>query len=381
MAVNNPFIITSEYISPAYFCDREEETEILVSNILNGRNTVLISPRRMGKSGLIQHVFSQDPIKRAYRTFGVDLYAASTLSELVFFLGKTITDNLKSAGRKRMEEFFSLVKSLRPGFKIDQISGEIRFDLSLGEITRPKDSLEEIFFYLEQSKKPCVVAIDEFQQIAEFPEKNILELLRTHIQKCKKTYFIFAGSKRRMMDKIFHNPSEPFYMSSAPLFLDSIGKDPYRRFAERHFSNAGKEIEADCFDYAYDLFEGHTWYVQRILNELFAWTDKGGKATEKMATEVVDYIIKLSARGFEEQFSGISSSQKHLLIAVAKEGKARAVTSMGFVKKHALKSPSTVQSATRALYENETLSKEKNAYSITNRFFSLWINKQYSGAK
>ena len=107
---------------------------------------------------------------------------------------------------------------------------------------------------------------------------------------------------------------------------------------------------------------------------------QGGKATEKMATEVVDYNYKLSARGSKNS-SAVFLHHRSIFDCCrqGRESKGRYI--YGIRKETRPESPSTVQSAIRALYENETLSKEKNAYSITNRFFSLWINKQYSGAK
>ena len=122
MKPNNPFIITSEYLGPAYFCDRERESRELIENIRNGRNTVLISARRMGKSGLIAHVFDQAAIKESYRTFSVDLYSTTCLSEMVFLLAREIVDPLKSRGQKAMEGFWAVVKSLRPVFKLEPAS-------------------------------------------------------------------------------------------------------------------------------------------------------------------------------------------------------------------------------------------------------------------
>ena len=171
--IANPFIITGEYISKDYFCDRDFETGVITSNILNGRNTVLISPRRMGKTGLISHVLNQDEIKNNYRSFTIDLYSTSSLAEMVMMLSKEIIQKNKSKGEKTLTSFIQVVKSLRPGAKIDPVSGELKFDLSLGEITQPSNSIEEIFDYLEQQEQPCIVAIDEFQQIADYPEKNV----------------------------------------------------------------------------------------------------------------------------------------------------------------------------------------------------------------
>lgn len=221
------------------------------------------------------------------------------------------------------------------------------------------------------------MAIDEFQQIADYPEKNALALLRTHIQKIKNTWFIFSGSNRRMMEKLFNSPSEPFYQSCCPLYLGVIDKEEYYNFASKHFANDGRTISKECFDLIYNTFEGHTWYVQRILNELYAQI-KSSPITTDDVVYVLDYVTRLSARGFEEQFHSFSYNQKQLLIAIAKEGKANGITSMSFIKRHSLKSPSTVQSAAKALYDNEVITKEDDAYLIYNRLFALWIRKKYT---
>jgi len=373
----NPFIITADYCGPEYFCDRIEETRMLEENIRNGRNSALISTRRMGKSGLIAHTFNQEFVKSHFKTFSIDLYPTSSLQEMILLLAKEITTPFKSTGEKIFGSFLSIVRSLGPGFKTDPVTGQFVFDLSLGDIVRPQDSLEEIFDYLENSDTPCLVSIDEFQQIADYPEKNVIELLRTRVQKCKHTWFIFSGSDRRMMEKIFNNPSEPFYLSCSLLYLDAIKYDSYLPFAKRHFEEAGKKIDDDCFKAVYSMFDGHTWYVQRLLNELYAWTSPGETATADMLPDIVSYVVKTYARSFQEQMSNMPDAQKKLLLAVAKDGKSDKVTSMAFCKKHALKSPSTVQSALRVLHDKGVIRKEGDSYSIANRLLAIWIKMEY----
>lgn len=373
----NPFIITADYYGPEYFCDRQMETEALESNIVNGRNTVLISSRRMGKSGLIAHVFNREFVQSNFKSFSIDLYPTSSLSEMVLLLAKEITGQFKRKQEKILETFLGIVKSLRPGFKVDSVTGQFVFDLSLGEIVQPTESLEEIFQYLESSEIPCVVAMDEFQQIAEYPDKNVLELLRAHVQKCKHTWFIFAGSDRRMMEKLFNNPSEPFYMSCSPLYLDAIAYDKYLAFAKQHFEKNGKRLTDACFKRVYDLFEGHTWYVQRLMNELYAWTKPGEVADASMMENVLSFVIKTFARSFQEQMSNYPEAQKQLLIAIAKEGNAEQVTSVAFCKRHAMKSPSTVQSALRVLHDKGIVRKQDTTYSLTNRLFGIWLTTEY----
>ena len=373
----NPFIITADYYGPEYFCDRQDETEALESNIANGRNTVLISSRRMGKSGLIAHVFNRAFVKSNFKTFSIDLYPTSSLAELILLLAKEITGPLKSKGQSLLESFLGIVKSLRPGFKVDPVTGQFVFDLSLGEIVKPVDSLKEIFQYLEGSEVPCLVSMDEFQQIAEYPDNNVLELLRTYVQKCKHTWFIFAGSDRRMMEKLFNNPSEPFYMSCSPLYLDAIQYENYLAFARHHFEAAGKSLQEESFKQVYELFDGHTWYVQRLMNEMFAWTKPGEVADAQMASDALTFVIKTYARTFQEQMSSYPEAQKQLLIAIAKDGQAQQVTSVAFCKKHSMKSPSTVQSALRVLHDKGIVRKDGNTYSVTNRLLGIWLAKEY----
>ena len=373
----NPFIITADYYGPEYFCDRQAETEALESNIANGRNTVLISSRRMGKSGLIAHVFNRAIVKSNFKTFSIDLYPTSSLAEMILLLAKEITGPLKSKGQSLLESFLGIVKSLRPGFKVDPVTGQFVFDLSLGEIVKPVDSLKEIFQYLEGSEVPCLVSMDEFQQIAEYPDNNVLELLRTYVQKCKHTWFIFAGSDRRMMEKLFNNPSEPFYMSCSPLYLDAIQYENYLAFARHHFEAAGKSLQEESFKQVYELFDGHTWYVQRLMNEMFAWTKPGEVADAQMASDALTFVIKTYARTFQEQMSSYPEAQKQLLIAIAKDGQAQQVTSVAFCKKHSMKSPSTVQSALRVLHDKGIVRKDGNSYSVTNRLLGIWLAKEY----
>ena len=242
--VNNPFVV-GKYLSDKYFCDRSEETEFLRKQILNGRDVALISPRRIGKSGLIQHFFNQPDIQEKYYVFFVDIYATTSLAEFVYTFGKEIYEQLKPQAAVWKERFFQMVSSLRMGFKLDPITGNPSFDLGLGDIQTPQTTLDEIFAYIEEADKPCIIAIDEFQQIGEYAEKNLEALLRTKIQKCHRAQFIFAGSKRHVMSNMFNSPSKPFYQSAISMGLEPIPINIYSAFAIALFEERGRHIETD----------------------------------------------------------------------------------------------------------------------------------------
>jgi Predicted ATPase (AAA+ superfamily) len=374
--IKNPFIITG-YLSPEYFCDRRMETAAMMANIENGRNTALISERRMGKTGLIEHVYHQKAIEKNYYTFLIDIYSTGTLKEFVFLLSKHIFETLKPRGQKVIDKFFSTISSLRPALKFNEITGAPEFNIGLGEIRQPELSLEQIFMYLESADKRCVVAIDEFQQIAKYPEKNIEALLRTHIQRCKNANFIFAGSIHHMMQDIFFTASRPFYQSVSLVKLGPIKASEYVDFVSGFFTDAGVTITKCKISGVYTLLDGHTWYMQAVFNELYALSSNG----DTVDTDTVSFAARNVVMSYEPVYQNILANlterQKEMLIAIAKEDVATEITSIEFIRKHGLQSASSVQSSVRQLASKEIVLKEQSRYFIPDRFFAIWLKMTY----
>lgn len=376
MSLKNPFVI-SGYVSPYYFCDREEETKNLIRYVTNGRNAAVISTRRMGKTGLIRHCFQSKEIKDRYHTFFIDIYSTGSLREFVFALGKEIFEQLKPRGNKLLDQFFSIITSLRAGFRLNRDTGEPSFEMGLGDIREAGITLDEIFRYLEQADKPCIIAIDEFQQIEHYAEPNVEAVLRSLIQKCKNTWFVFAGSQHHIMSGLFQSPARPFYQSVDMMHLGCISPDAYRKFVTMHFETNHREIDTNIIDKVYDKFDGHTWYLQIIFNELFSLTPAGEKCGLTMLDEALTNLIATREFTCQEILSRLPEKQKEILIAIAKEGKAIGVTSADFVKKYTLQTPSSVQSALRYLLEKDLVTQENNVFSVYDRFFGIWIKQNF----
>jgi len=374
--LDNPFII-SKIIPEPLFCDRDEETSYLIKQIVNGRNVVLISPRRMGKTGLIHHLFRQPEISKKYITFFIDIYSTTSLQEFCYTFGKAVFEQLKPKKKQYWESFVRTIKSLQPGISIDAITGEPRFDLGIGAISNPTATLEEIFTYLESAPKPCIVAFDEFQQISDFPEKRVEALLRGFMQNCSKTSFIFSGSKQHTMSQMFHSKARPFYQSAQIMELKPLKKEVYSQFAKRLFKKHAKTLDTNVVEQIYEDFEGTTWYMQMLMNELFAITKSGGTCTQEQIPIAKNNIIEVQEGSYQMQMSNLSQKQKALLQAIAREGQARAITSAAFVKRHALNSPSSVQSSVKGLIEKDVVSADNGCYRISDYFFSEWIKKTF----
>mgnify|MGYP001157446783 CR=1 FL=1 len=374
--IENPFVV-GRYISDRYFCDRDRETAFLIKQMKNGRNLALISPRRMGKTGLIWHTFQQPQLNEEFYTFFVDIYATTSLSEFVYLLGKTIYKVLKSKKTLWSERFFQIVRSLRAGFKLDTMTGEPVFDIGLGDIQVPQTTLDEIFEYLECADKPCLVAIDEFQQIGSYEEKTVEALLRTKIQQCRQTLFIFSGSKRHVMNNIFNSSSKPFYQSAICMELNPIPIDVYADFAVRQFEERDKHIEKSVIETVYRQFDGCTWFVQMMMNELFSLT--AGKAyCDATSLDLARQNVIRSQEGtYKDLLSRLAPRQKQVLQAIAKEGTAEGITSSAFIKKYNLPSASSVQAAVKPLLKSDIITLENSSCRVYDYFFSEWLRSEY----
>ena len=375
--IENPFVV-GKYVSDEYFCDREAETDFLKKQIVNGRNVALISERRMGKSGLIQHTFAQRDIQNGFNTFFIDIYATGSLPEFVYLLGKAVFEKLKPQKTRWFEDFFRIVESLRIGFKMDPVTGEPGLDIGIGDIKKPETTLDEIFLYLENSGKKNIVAIDEFQQIGEYPQKIVEALLRTKIQMCTTTQFIFAGSKKHMMSNMFHSPAKPFYQSVITMGLNPIPVEIYSLFAKELFEEKGKKLDVGVAEKVHETFCGTTWFVQMMMNELFSLTPAGGRCTEDMIETAMQNIIQVQEYSYREILANrLSARQKQMIQALARDRKATAITSAEFINRHRLGSASSVQAAIRPLIAEDLVTKDDDGYRISDYFFSEWLRRNF----
>ena len=159
--IGNPFV-TKGYVGPEYFCDREKETQDVISLLRNGNNIALISQRRYGKTDLLRHCFSQPEIERDYYTFIIDIDPTNSVVEMVNALGQSILNELKPKGKRAWERFVDILTSIRTGISFD-ISGHPNWNIGIGELKNSDTTLKEIFEYLNHADHRCIVAIDEFQ--------------------------------------------------------------------------------------------------------------------------------------------------------------------------------------------------------------------------
>lgn len=368
--IENPFI-TYGYESADYFCDRVEETHQLTMLLRNGNHVALISPRRMGKTGLLYHCFSQPEIQDNYYSFLIDIYATKNLQDLVYQMGKSIVSRLRSRGQAAIDRFLQVVSSLRSGISLDGM-GSASWNIGIGDIKSPSFTLEEIFNYLQDADKRCIVAIDEFQAIANYPEQNVEAMLRTYVQRCRNAAFVFSGSQKSLMSEMFSSPARPFYQSVSLMFLKPVSLTEYELFANRHFERCGKSIADGVVKAIYDRFSGTTWYLQKVLNQLFATRDV---VTVDDVDTAVRQIVRQNEDAYKDTLFQLTVRQRNLLVAIGEEGKARKITGMDFVRRYHLNSASSVQKGVGVLMDKQLITHQQGVYEVYDMFLAEWLRE------
>ena len=289
--IGNPFVCQG-FVSPDYFCDRTEETEELISNLQNGRNTTLISPRRIGKTGLIWNAFHR--IKEADKDaicIYIDIFATKDLHDFVQVLGTAIAQHVLTHQQKAFKRLLEFFGAWRPVFSADPLTGMPTVSVSL-EPSQSAISLKSILDYLQQSRHRVYIAIDEFQQISYYPEQGTEALLRSYIQFAPQVRFIFSGSKQHLMAQMFQSPDRPFYQSTASMGLMPLHEEIYYEFARQFFEAKRGSLSREVFAYAYQRFSGITQNIQQILNRhytMFLRVIQSRRSAEKLSVFRLKY--------------------------------------------------------------------------------------------
>jgi len=373
----NPFSI-KEYKGKNYFCDREAELEKILTNIKNGIDTTLVSPRRMGKTGLIYRLFEQINETGDVETIYVDIYPARSLSDFVKLLAEAILVKFpeKTSIGKLFIEF---IKGFKPLIGYDVLTGEPQIQISYQSDQEKEYTLQGLFRFLDMQDTKIVLAIDEFQQITDFPEKNIEALLRTYTQQLENIRFIFCGSRKSMMIDLFSNAKRPFYASTQYLVLDKIDLASYKAFITGKFTENDIRIEDDAVDYILSWTRQHTFYTQSVCNRIYSMDEK--VVSIQLVKRACNELLKRSEAVFFQFRQLLTPGQWNFLIAVAKEGEVTQLTAQKFIASYEIGIPANARRISRSLIDKElileTANKKGSKYQVYDVFLSRWLESEY----
>jgi AAA+ ATPase superfamily predicted ATPase len=372
--ITNPFI-TGGYVNPEYFCNRAEETSRILGAISSKRNITLISLRRIGKTGLLKHVKNQlEHSKKPFAIIYVDLLPTMNGNEMLNSVTSALY-RVRKSEKNFLEKMLSIMASLRPRLTMDPLTGEPSIELKAESSSGIKSGLEQILKLISEIKQDIVFMFDEFQQIGNYPEKNIEPMLRSVIQTYPVVPFIFSGSSKHMLENMFMSPGRPFYQSSELMYLDRIRDDDYRIFIREKFNQGNMEIDDLSINKVFNWTRLHTYYVQYVCNHLY---EKGGKT---IGEEQVNSVFHQIITDFEPQYINyrnlLPAHQYRLLKAIAAEDGVTQPTSGYFIAKNDLTSPSSVSTSLKALTEKEMILYDLNKWNVYDVFFSRWLEYHY----
>ncbi|MBT4178372.1 MAG: ATP-binding protein [Candidatus Marinimicrobia bacterium] len=365
----NPFLI-SVYKEPSFFCNREKETKKCINAVSNQRNLVIYAIRRMGKTGLIHHVFYQLQKSNNFNLFYIDIDQTNNLND---FLNTLINGLIKGQKKSVYGKLIDFIKQLRPTITFDPNTGYPEIKLNTNNAQDSKASIESVLNYLESLDKPVIIAIDEFQRITDYPEKRVEAFLRSHIQHLNNVTFIFSGSKSSLLQAMFSNYNRPFYQSAELMHMERLHPETYCDFIMNHFSNSGKTIHKSTVELGINWADNHTFYVQYLFNTI--WGNGIEEINTTVLQELQSEIIESRSALYANYRNLLTHKQFRLLKGIAMEGAVEKPNSNQFIQKYNLGSASTVNSALKTLRAKELIYSEDGCIKLYDVFQSKWFQQ------
>ena len=372
---NKPFIFGIA-TSGDNFTDRKKETERLLLNFQHGVNTVLISPRRWGKTSLVQKVCrlaQSDKLKIVY----LDIFSCRSDKEFYNAFATSIIKQTSSKFEEWLDNAKLFLSRITPKISIgpDPMTD---FSISL-EMNPKSEDIDEILQLPEKiaQKKNCsiVICIDEFQQIAEFSDsKTFQKRLRTMWQLQKNVSYCLFGSKKHLMNELFENKSYPFYKFGDAIYLQKIGTQDWVEYICNRFSVTGKQISEQLAERICQAVDNHSSYVQQLAWLVWIHTDK--IATEKDFESAYQDIIDQNTPLFEKQTESLTTYQMNFLRAVL-EGVHSEFTKQEILNKYQLGTSANISIVKRALEKKELIEIEKRKISIPDPILKEWLRREF----
>lgn len=369
----NPFPV-NQYLGPQYFCDREKETEQLITTLTNGNSTTLIAQRRIGKTALIHHVFHKLP--KGWKGIYIDILETEDLDQFLNLFATAVLQAIpqKSKAGNRLWNFF---KTLRPVFSFDPLSGQpqVLFDVKASDTQK---NIESILQMLDTLESKFIIALDEFQQINQYPEHKTDAWLRARMQQLKNIFFIFSGSQQHLMSELFSSPDRPFFRSTQILKLGKLPREVYADFIRKKFQQSNKTIDNLIVEEMLEWTNGHTFYVQQLCNRVFSQTtdmvtsDLWRHAASDLLTEQETFFFTLR--------NLVTRQQWNLLKAIALEGRVFQPSASQFINLYNLGTSATVLRSLKALLGYELILHDYDEtgqpyYAVYDVYLQRWVEQ------
>ena len=374
--MKNPFIY-GETVSGDNFCDRVPEMKELVSDIKNGQNVIIFSPRRYGKTSLIKQALRKVKAQ-GILTFYIDLYPAINKGKFIEIYAGAISAGIPGGAREVVRKIKEYLPRIIPKVLMDDHSFHLEFEFDRTGSISPNidDLLCAVNKEAERQNKSAVVVFDEFQEIADFDDDEIERKMRSVFQNHRNVSYIFMGSKTHLMRDIFNNPNRPFYKSGKHFPLGKIDHEELSLFAKKKFSGQNIVIGNNELNRVLDSTECHPYYFQMLCNVLWELCMDSRVITEADIGKALDILISRESSVYIAMWEELTIKQKNLMVALAKE-ESPEVFGKKFLETYGLGPSSSIQKALKKLLKRELIQQENGSYIVYDLFFKKWIRRTW----
>ena len=359
------------------FTDRTADTEKLKNNFRGLVNTIIISPRRWGKTSLVNHALEQMGDEKEYLVCKVDIFNCRT--EAQFY--QTYVNAILKASYTKMDEFIEAAKKYVGSFgpKLTLSDCSMQYELALGVDFKDKQySYDEIFdlpqkIALEKGKK-FIVCIDEFQNVSSYDDSlGFQRKLRSHWQTHNRVGYCIFGSKRHMLLDIFSNYEMPFYKFGDIMFLDKIGEEDWVKFIVSRFADTGKKISEPVARLITQKVDCHPYYVQQLSQ--LAWLRSKKTCEESIVDETFESLVGQLSLLFSNIVDSLTAKQISFLQAVAYGEKN--FSSREVLTKYQLGTSANIKNLKKAMLDKDLIDVMPDAITLQDPVFAYWLKEKY----
>lgn len=369
----NPFVF-GKSVEGNYFTDRDEETKRLEANLTHGINTVLISPRRWGKTSLVKKVIANNK-RDDIRYVLLDMFYCKSEAAFYHLLANEIIKQTSSKLDEWIENGKRFLSNITPKFSF---GSDPLNDFSISFEWNPKDGTDIEILQLPEKiagKKGIrvVVCFDEFQQIGTFDDSlNFQKKLRSVWQHQRNVTYCMFGSKMHMMESMFSNASCPLYKFGDILFLKKIPTKEWVSFIISRFSATGKTITEEQAERICNITDNLSSYVQQMA--WIVWYKANSVVTDSMIDDATKDLLEQNKVFFQRDVESLTELQLNFIVALA-DGMETGLTKNEVIRKYHLQTSANVQGIKKSLMSKEFIDTEGERIYISDPIFKLWIRK------
>lgn len=357
------------------FVNRTEELARLQNNIAAGVNTVMISPRRWGKSSLVQHLIAQTTLNDVV-FITLDLFKVR--SELEFYdkLATAVITQTNTKAEEAMGAVKRWLSSFAPSISFsNDAAGTFSLKLQRKQVEKGPEELLDLAETVAAEKGiKLVVCLDEFQNISMFDDPlDFQKKARAHWQQHKQVTYLLYGSKRHMMMELFEQKSMPFYRFGDLLYLSKIGPEYFVPYIEQGFANSGKKLKSGVAEQLVAHMQHHPYYVQQLAHILLH-VSSSKKVGQKQLQEAITQLIQTNAIFYTKEFDGLPANQIHALQMIL-DGMEEGFTRKFNLDAYGFQSSAHLVAAMKALEKKELIERFGEKVDFVDPVFALWLKQ------